>query len=220
MRTRLQSLLPSVLVVTIVSLLVMPLAALAQAPAISMSPETVRPGSTVEIAGSDFPAGYAVQLQLTTPDGPQSLATVTAGPDGAFQQLVALPLGATKGDWELEAIAVDGTTSSLSFSTLSEAGDAGAETMAAAEPAPVGRSSGNTGGDIAVLLIIAVVLGGIAFGGLMVLRQMREDSPPGMGKGDDLIWGGGSADAPAQTATDEPHWKTAQTTTPSAPTES
>jgi hypothetical protein len=219
MRMRLQSLLPSVLLVTVVVLLAVPLAAAAQEPAVSMSPESVGPGTTVEISGSAFPAGSAVKLQLTTPDGMQQLATVTTGPDGAFRELVALPLGATKGAWQLQAIAVDGTTSGLTFDTASEAADAATGPAAATEPAPTVRS-GNTGGDIAVLLIIAVVLGGIAFGGVMVLRQRREDSPPGMGKGDDLIWGGGSADAPERTATDEPHWKRAETTTHPARTDS
>ncbi|MEX1295199.1 MAG: hypothetical protein AB1Z67_03405 [Candidatus Limnocylindrales bacterium] len=218
MRARLQSLLPSVLVLALASLLVMPLLAVAQGPTLSMSPETARPGSTVEISGAGFPAGHVVELRLTTPDGSMPLASSVAGLEGEFQQLLALPLGTTKGDWEVLATAVDGTTSSLAFSTLPQTASAEAAPVAAPEPATAEERAGNTSGDIAVLLIIAVILGGIAFGGLLVFRQLREESPPGMGKGDDLIWGGGSAETPEQTATDEPHWKAGQST-PSAQTE-
>lgn len=210
MRTSPQTLLPSVLALALVSLLATPLVALAEEPTLSMSPETARPGSTVEISGAHFPAEYAVELRLTTPDGSMALADSATGIDGTFQELVALPLGVTKGDWRLQATAVDGTTSTLDFSTLPQPAPAEA---APVEPATTAERSGNTGGDIAVLLIIAVVLGGIAFGGMVVIRQLREESPPGMGKGDDLIWGGGSAETPEKTATAEPHWKSSSQAT-------
>ncbi len=60
------------------------------------------------------------------------------------------------------------------------------------------------------MLVIAVVLAGVALGAMVVYRQLKDESPPGMGRGDDLIWGGGSPEGPEQTATDEPHWKSAQ----------
>jgi hypothetical protein len=209
MRTRLQTLLPSVLALTLVSLLAAPLAALAQsgASAISMYPETAGPGSTVEVTGIDFPPERVVEVQLMTPDGTVPLTTATTSTVGDFRQIVALPMGVTDGAWELQAKAADGTTSTFSFVTTLDAavGEPGAADEAAS-PAPTGNSSG----DIALMLIVAVVLGGIAFGVMIVYRQIKDESPPGMGRGDDLIWGGGTPDGPEQTATEEPHWKNAQ----------
>jgi hypothetical protein len=221
MRTRLQTLLPSVLALTLVSLLVAPIAVLAQgAPAISMYPETAGPGSTIEITGIDFPPERVVEVQLATPDGTTPLTSATTGPEGDFRQILALPIGLTEGAWELQATAADGTTSRFAFATSPDAGVAAAAAAAAAAgPAVEGpaTTSGNSSSDIALMLIIAVVLGGVAFGAMFVYRQLRADSPPGMGKGDDLIWGGGSPDNPAQTATDEPHWKSAETTQDTQP---
>jgi len=208
MRTRLQTLLPSVLALTLVSLLVVPLSVLAQsgAPAISMYPETAGPGSTVEITGIDYPPQRVVEVQLMTPDGTVPFTTATTSTEGDFRQIVALPIGATEGAWELQVAAADGTTSRFAFVTTPDAavGVALAADLAATAPA------GNSGGDIAIMLIIAVVLGGVAFGAMVVYRQVKDDSPPGMGKGDDLIWGGGTPEGPEQTATEEPHWKVEQ----------
>lgn len=210
MRTRLQTLLPSVLALTLVSLLVAPVAVLAQsgAPAISMYPETAGPGSTVEITGIDFPPERVVEVQLATPDGTTPLTTATTSPQGDFRQILALPIGITEGAWELQATAADGTTSAYAFVTSPDAAVAVAP-VATAPQDPATTAAGNSGNDIALMLIVAVVLGGVAFGVMVVYRQMRADTPPGMGRGDDLIWGGGSADGPARTATDEPHWKDA-----------
>jgi hypothetical protein len=207
MRTRLQIRLPSVLALALVSLLLVPLTALAQAPAISMYPETAGPGSTVEVAGIDFPPGRVVEVQLATPDGTVPLTSATTSGDGDFRQVLTLPLGISEGSWELQATTADGTTSRFAFMTSP---DAAVEAVAVA-PAPAPAASGNSSGDIALMLIIAVVLGGLAFGGIVVYRHVRDESPPGMGKGDDLIWGGGTAETPEQTATEEPHWKAAQT---------
>lgn len=209
MRTRLQTRLPSVLALTLVSLLLVPLATLAQsgAPAISMYPETAGPGSTVEVTGIDFPPERVVEVQVMTPDGTVPLTTATTSPEGAFRQIVALPIGAPDGAWELQATAADGTTSTFPFVT---AGDVAVVADLAADTAPTEASAGNSGGDIALMLIIGVVLGIVAFAAMVVYRQVKDESPPGMGKGDDLIWGGGTADGPAQTATEEPHWKAAQ----------
>ena len=209
MRTRLQTRLPSVLALTLVSLLLVPLTVVAQSPAISMYPETAGPGSTVEIAGIDFPPERVVEVQLATPDGAVPLTTATTSPEGDFRQILALPLGVPEGAWELQATAADGTTSTFPFVTSPDAAVDAAAAAQAATAAPA--ASGNSSGDIALMLIIAVVLGGLAFGGLVVYRQIRDESPPGMGKGDDLIWGGGKAETPAETATEEPHWKASQT---------
>ena len=209
MRTRLQTLLPSVLALTLVSLLVVPLTALAQSPVITMYPETAGPGSTVEIAGIDFPPDRVVEVQLATPDGTVPLTSATTSPEGDFRQIMALPLGVPEGAWELVATAADGTRSTFGFVTSP---DAAVGAAPAASPAEVQPSAGNTGGDIALLLIIAVVLGGLALGAMIVYRQIRDDAPPGMGKGDDLIWGGGKAETPAKTATEEPFWQAEQAT--------
>jgi hypothetical protein len=198
-----------VLALTLVSLLLVSLTVLAQSPAISMYPETAGPGSTVEIAGIDFPPERVVEVQLATPDGTVPLTTATTSPEGDFRQILALPLGVAEGAWELQATAADGTTSSFPFVTSPDAAVDAAAAAQATSAAPA--ASGNSSGDIALMLIIAVVLGGLAFGGLVVYRQMRDEAPPGMGKGDDLIWGGGKAETPAETATEEPHWKAGQT---------
>ena len=217
MRTRLQTVLPSVLVLTLVSLLVAPIAVLAQgAPAISMYPETAGPGSTVEITGIDFPPERVVEVQLATPDGTRPLTTATTSPDGDFRQILSLPIGLTGGAWELRVNAADGTTSTFAFLTSPDAAVEAAEAaqaVSAVDAATITTTttSGNSGNDIAVMLIIAVVLGGVALGAMVAYRQLRADRLPGMGKGDDLIWGGGSAETPQQTATDEPHWKDTQT---------
>lgn len=197
------------LALTLVSLLLVPLATLAQSgePAISMYPETAGPGSTVEVTGVDFPPERVVEVQVMTPDGTVPLTTATTSPEGAFRQIVALPIGAPDGAWELQATAADGTTSTFPFVT---AADVAVVADLAADAATTEAPAGNSGGDIALMLIIGVVLGVVAFAAMVVYRQVKDESPPGMGKGDDLIWGGGQADGPAQTATEEPHWKAAQ----------
>ncbi len=211
MRTRLMTLLPTVLAVALVSLLVVPLTALAQSSAISMYPETAGPGSTVEISGIGFPVERVVEVQVLTPDGTVPLTTATTNREGGFRQIVALPLGVAEGAWELQAKAADGTISSFPFTTPTAATVEAAPATATEAPA---AAAGNTSGDIALMLIIAVVLGGLAFGAMIVYRQLKDDSPPGMGKGDDLIWGGGKAETPKETATDQPYWETAQATEP------
>jgi hypothetical protein len=201
-----------VLALALASLLVAPVAVLAQsgASAISMYPETAGPGSTVEITGIDFPPDRVVEVQLATPDGTIPLTSATTSPEGDFRRIVALPLAVTEGAWELQATAADGTTSAYSFVTSPDAA-AAAEAAAASAPTTT-TSQGNSGGDIALMLIIAVVLGGLALGAMIVYRQIKDEAPPGMGKGDDLIWGGGSAETPQQTATDEPYWKSSPAT--------
>jgi hypothetical protein len=212
MRTRLQTLLPFVLALTLVSLLVAPLATLAQSglPAtISMYPETAGPGSTVEVTGIDFPPERVVEVQLTTPDGTVPLTTLITSPEGDFRRIMALPINAADGAWEVQATAADGDTAAYAFITAPEVvAAADAADAAVVQPA---TTAGNSSGDIALMLIIALMLGSAAFGAMIVYRQIRNESPPGMGKGEDLIWGGGTSNAgPEQTATEEPHWKGAQ----------
>jgi hypothetical protein len=210
MRTRLPTVFPSVLALSLVALIAVPVVTLAASPTISMYPETARPGSTVELTGTDFPPEHVVELQVATPDGTSPLATTATGLEGGFRQILALPLSATEGAWEVRATAVDGTSSTLAFTVASETVVEEPIAAVAATVAAEEAGSGNTSGDIAVMLIIAVILGAVAFGVMVVYRQIKDESPPGMGRGDDLIWGGGSPAGPEQTATEEPHWKAAQ----------
>jgi len=201
------------LALTLVTLLFVPLVSLAASglsATMSMYPETAGPGSIVEISGIDFPAERVVEVQLSTPDGTVLLTTTTTSASGDFRQVVALPIDAPDGAWELQATAADGTTSAYAFATDSDAAAAVVAPGAATSAVP----AGNTSGDIALMLIVATVLGAVAFGGMFVYRQIKDESQPGMGKGDDLIWGSGpGVDGPEQTATDEPHWKAAQSET-------
>ncbi len=121
MRTRLQYLCPAALALTFATLLLLPALTLAASPTISMYPEAARPGSTIELTGTGFPPDHVVELQLATPDGTSPLATTATGPDGGFRQILALPLSATEGAWEVRATAVDGTSAALTFAVASAA---------------------------------------------------------------------------------------------------
>ena len=192
-------------------LLVAPIVAFASSglpPTISMYPESAGPGTNVELTGIDFPGGRVVDLQLTTTDGSTPLATTTTAAGGEFRQIVTLPVGMPDGSWEITAQTADGSSATLTFATSEAAALAAA--AAAAGEAEAEVPAGNSGTDVMVMLVIALVLGAIAFGALVAYRQFMDETPPGMGKGDDLIWGGGSkSEAPEQTATEEPHWKAA-----------
>ncbi len=190
MRERLQILLPSVLALALATLLAMPALTVAQSglPAtISMYPESAGPGATVEVTGLDFPAASAVALQLATPAGTTTLATVAASEGGYFRQLVTLPAEAPAGAWTLEARAADGSRAEFAFGS-------GAP-VTAPPPAAVAVAATEAGGsssaDIMVMLVLAVVLGVVAIAALYTWRSMQaERSQPGMGAGDDLIWSG------------------------------
>jgi|GEM_PF-4302496 len=220
MRERLQTLLPSVLALTLVTLLYAPVATLASSglPAtITMYPEAAGPGELVEITGLDFPGGTAVELQLTTTAGTVHLASATTAPGGDFRELVTLPADAAGGHWELEARAADGSIAAFAFDTSGSAPVAVAAGTAegAAEGTAAATTSGNSTSDIVVMLVIAVVLGAVAIAGMFAWRQVRDGGPQaGMGAGDDLIWSGDASEAaPELTATDEPFWKAAQSET-------
>jgi hypothetical protein len=197
-------------------LLALPVAASAAgAPTITMYPETAGPGSTIEVTGIDFPPSRNVELQLATPDGIVPLASTLASATGDFREIVALPAAAREGTWELAAIGPDGAAAAIAFDTDPEA-VAAAAAAAAATGESTAITGSNSGADNVFLLVLALLLGGLAIGAMVAYRQLKDETPPGMGKGDDLIWGSGPASAgPELTASDEPHWKTA----PTAPTE-
>lgn len=217
MRARTLPLLPSVLALAIALVAVLPVAAVAQSglPAtISMYPATAGPGDTVEVTGLDFPAGMTVVVQLTTPAGKSTLATLATDAEGSFRELVAIPNAATEGAWTLSARSADGQATPRYTFTSGEAPvvrtAAASEAVAASAPA-----TGKTTTDKMVLVLIALVLGVLATAALYAYRLVQEDrGQPGMGTGDDLIWSG-SANAstpetrPEVTAADEPHWKQA-----------
>jgi hypothetical protein len=63
-------------------------------PAITLDPPTGGAGTTVSVAGFDFPAGTPVSLRLGPPDvgaTPQSYAQATAGSDGRFSLTFIIP---------------------------------------------------------------------------------------------------------------------------------
>jgi len=217
MRQRLQNQLPSVLALTLVTLLIAPIASLASSglPAtVTMYPESAGPGEVVEVTGLDFPAEAAVELKLTTSASTVPLIGVTTSLDGSFRELVTLPADAPPGVWELNATAPGGVVAAHAFDTT---GMMDAAALAEADPATDATAettagSGNSIGDIAFMLVIAGVLGAISIAGMFAWLQVRADGPqPGMGAGSDLIWSGSESDAaPELTASEEPHWKAAQ----------
>jgi hypothetical protein len=182
-------------------------AAAAGVPTITMYPETAGPGATIEVTGIDFPPGREVQLMLATPDGTVPLTSALASATGDFREIVALPPTARGGAWQLQAVGGDGAVAGVSFVTDADAA-AVAAAAAAAAAAQTTTSGGNSGADNMFLLVLGVLLGAIAIGAMVAYRQFKDTSPPGMGKGDDLIWGSGPlSPGPELTATDEPHWK-------------
>lgn len=203
MRETRPNLLHIVLALTFVALLVTPIAATAASglPAtVTMNPESAGPGTTVEITGLDFPAGQAVQLQLTTTDGAIHLGTATPEEGGYFRHVVTLPLDAPPGFWELRATGVDGSMAVHVF----EAGEVapalgGEEAVAADGEVAEASTSGNSASDIAVMLVIALLIAGVGGGIWYVWYQSKiGDLQPGMSAGEDPIWSG--SDAPAQSA--------------------
>jgi hypothetical protein len=212
MRERRQILLPSVLALSLVALLLIPVVASASSglPAtVTMYPETAGPGEVVEVAGLDFPGRAPVEVQLTTAAGSVLVATATAAADGSFRELVTLPADRPDGLWELRASAAGDSLATYTFDPSAPAIGAGTDRSTTT------AGSGNSTTDVLVLLVIAVVLGAIVIAGMFAWRQVRGDGAhTGMGTGDDLIWSGGSRDAtPELTATDEPYWKAVKSET-------
>jgi hypothetical protein len=110
----------------------------------------------------------------------------------------------------LRARAVDGSEASYRFDAAGDVVPSGPVVSDAATT----ESTGNSGTDIAFMLIIAVGLAAVSLGVLYVRREVSSDRQPGMGFGEDPIWGGGSSGGtPAElTAVDEPAWKAEQPT--------
>jgi hypothetical protein len=211
MRERRTTLLTTVLVLAFVALLVAPLAASASSglpSTVTMYPETAGPGTTVELTGLDFPGDAIVELELTTADGTIPLTTVRTATGGHFRSVMSLPVTATEGAWQLRAVGPDGSTATYAFTT-----SVGIAPVVVDPATPA--SAGNSMSDSVVMLVIALVLGGVAIGGMFAYRMIRDDGPQtGMGEAADLIWSGTGKDAtPELTATEEPHWKAAQSET-------
>ncbi len=207
------------LALTVVALLVAPLAATAASglpPTVTMVPETAGPGADVEISGLDFPANQTIDLQLTTTAGPVHLGTANTVDGGYFRQSVTLPVDAPAGFWELRATAPDGSVAVHLF----EATDAAAITEAAEAASLAAQTSGggNSIGDIAVMLVFALLIAGIGGAIYYVYYQSKMgDTQPGMSMGADPIWSGSAGqEAPESTATDEPAWRTAAAAAPDA----
>lgn len=211
------SLIPSVLALTVAALLVAPMAASAASglPAsVTMAPEAAGPGASIEVTGLDFPSNQAVDLQLTTTAGPVHLGTATTVDDGYFRQAFTLPQDAPAGYWELRATASDGSVAVHLFES-----SAAVQLAAAADTASgtVASSSGNSAGDIMVMLVFALLSAGVGGGAFYVYYQSKlAGVQPGMSDGADPIWSGAATEAdtdPSATATDEPTWTAAHSKT-------
>lgn len=222
MRSRTLPLLPSALALAFALVVALPIAAAAQSglPAtVSMYPAVAGPGDTVEVTGLDFPSDMTVVIELTTPAGKSTLATVATGSNGSFRELVALPAAAAEGAWSLSARSADGRAHpryDFTSGEVSTAAPADAADVTVA-PAPV---AGETTADKMVLVLIALVLGVLATAVMYAYRLGQEDRrQPGMGTGDDLIWSGSSNAAPPEsgpetTAAGEPRSKQASVSEP------
>jgi hypothetical protein len=196
------------LALTAVGALAIPAVASAQSnlPAtVSASPVSAAPGDAVTIAGRDFPRDTTVVLELATTAGPVVLTTVATTADGSFRQLVTIPEDAPAGAWPLQARAADGTSATFAFRPPGAAADPGSGASGRA-------AAGNSTSDNLVLLVLGVGLGILGIAGLYAWRLGKGEVPqPGMGSGDDLIWGGRpDEEEPEMTASDEPFWKAAQ----------
>ena len=215
MRSRTLPLLPSVLALAFTLVVALSIAAAAQSglPAtVSMYPAVAGPGDTVEVTGLDFPSGMTVVIELTTPAGRSTLATLAAGSDGSFRELVAFPAAAVEGAWRLTARSADGRAKPGYDFTSGEASTATPVAAAASTAAPA-AVTGDTTTDKMALVLIALVLGVLATAAMYAYRMVQEDrGQPGMGTGEDLIWSGSSnatTPEPEATAADGPHWKQA-----------
>jgi hypothetical protein len=219
MRERRRTPILTVLALTFVALVVTPIAAVAASglPAtITMTPEHAGPGASIEVAGIDFPANAAVEIQLTTVEGAVYLGTATTADGGYFRESVVLPVDATAGTWELRAIGADGADGAVAVHPF-QAGQAAvaAEGTTAEAATASAAATGNSTGDIIVMLVFAVLIAGVGGGIAYVYHQTKHGhEQPGMSVGEDPIWGGASDEPePALASTDEPVWSTAHSET-------
>lgn len=210
MRERTVVLLPLALAAALALLVTLPLTGMAgsaAAPTIAVVPPAAGAGAIVEVSGAGFPRDTTVIVELATTTGPIPLATVATTRDGAFRDAITLPERVPAGELGLIARAADGSAASHAFGAAMPLIEAsGAE--AAAVDADV--RGGNADGF--VLVFLGLMLGVLATGALFAWQSLHEDRhQPGMGSGDDLIWGAGEAMVePELTATDEPFWKRAE----------
>lgn len=206
--------LPTVLALAFVALLVTPIIATASSglPAtVTMNPSVAGPGSIVEVTGIDFPDDHVVTIELGTIAGSVDVAVVKTAEGGYFRELVTLPAEVAPGSWELRATAIDGASASHEFQAV-----AGVLADASA-PLPVAEagltSSSNSGTDIMVMLVLAVLLAALGGGAAYAWREAHADGQQaGMGTGDDPIWAGagGGGTTLELTASDDPDWSPGQ----------
>jgi hypothetical protein len=211
MREKLQNHLPSVLALTFVALLIVPLTAAAASglPAtVSMNPASAAPGATVEVTGLEFPGLDVVELHLATSAGRIHLLDTVTADSGYFREVIALPADVAAGTWEVQASALDGSTASHRF----DAAAAASAALAAGSTTTAVAGSGNSGANVVFMLVIAGLLAAVGGSVVHVVREVRRgDRQPGMGAGDDPIWSGptGADVSPDLTAVDEPVWMAA-----------
>ena len=212
MRARLHKRLPSLLALTFVALLALPISTVASSglPAtVTMNPGSAAPGATVEVRGLEFPALAVVELHIATSAGLVHLVDTVTADNGYFREVVTLPPDAPAGAWELRANASDGSTASYRFDS---AAGAATSSGAGASDAASAAGPGSPGADLVFLLVIAALLAAVGGSLAYVWREVRGgDRQPGMGAGDDPIWSGTtSPEAPLElTAVEDPAWTAA-----------
>jgi hypothetical protein len=166
-------------------------------PTISMDPTSAGPGSVVEVTGIDFPSQQLIEIQLDTAAGRSDLAVLITTDDGYFRKFVELPADVSAGWWELRVTALNGVSASHAFDAASAdtVDVTGASEAASAAGLSVRR--GNTGSDIMVMLVLAVLLAAVGGGAAYAWREVRgEHMQPGMGAGTDPIWSVAGSDDP------------------------
>jgi hypothetical protein len=189
-----------VLLLVLVAMLASPVAAAASSglpPTITMDPSSAGPGSVVEVSGIDFPSDQLVEVQLDTAAGRSDLALLITTDAGYFRTFVELPADVSAGWWELRVTALDGASAGYAFDAASADTVDVSSASQASSAAGLSVRRGNTGTDIMVMLVLAVLLAAVGGGAAYAWREVRgEHTEPGMGAGADPIWSLAGSDDP------------------------
>jgi hypothetical protein len=188
-----------VLLLVLVAIMAGPVAATSSGlpPTITMDPSSAGPGSVVEVSGIDFPVKQLVEVQLDTAAGRSDLALLITTDDGYFRTFVKLPADVSAGWWELRVTALDGASAGYAFDAASADTVDVTSAYQASSAAGLSVRRGNTGTDIMVMLVIAVLLAAVGGGVAYAWREVRgEHTQPGMGAGADPIWSLAGSDDP------------------------
>lgn len=183
----------SVPALAFVALLITPFAAAASSglpPTITIGSALTDSGSVIEVVGLDFPASSSVELHLDSSAGPLPLGTAATDGSGYFLERATLPADLAPGTWQLRATASDGSTAAGTF--LAGSPSLAADVDAVTAPDEAVTAVGNSGSDIAFMIVIAFLIAAVVGGTALAWRLVREDEvQPGMSTGDDPIWSSG-----------------------------